>query len=111
MFRNETGRLDSSLKFPELIDGRELDTLEYSNNKEELDMSKLEQERKKLFENYQSKEKTLDKYLIKTEERSETDKFHEKKESVFTLSNKDLPKSKGEQTTYNSTAINSRPGS
>lgn len=68
--RFDTNRLNSSLKFPDLTEARELDTLEYSHNKEELSISKLDNEARKLFqENYSSKERTLDKYLVKTAEK------------------------------------------
>lgn len=103
--------MNSSLKFPDLTEAKELETLEYSHNKDEIDLAKLEKEGLKLFESFQSKDKTLEKYLPKSEEGLDQEINHAKKESIFTLSNNEYPKSKGEQTAYDSTVMHSRPGS
>ena len=100
--------MNSSFKFPELTEGKELDTLEYSNNKEEIDIIKLEQEGMKLFESFKSQDKTLDKYLPKSEEAPNENTEHMKKESIFTLSNNEYVGSKRDQTVENSTSMHSR---
>ncbi|CAI2384382.1 unnamed protein product [Moneuplotes crassus] len=106
-FANETSHFNSSFKFPELTEAKELDTLEYSHNKDELDLSKLENDRKKLFETQRSKEKTLDKYLVITEEDQP-----EEKGQINMVINQKCKGSKAEEITYNSsTAVNSYPAS
>ena len=59
--------MNSSLKFPYLTEAKDLDTLEYSLNKEDLVIAKLEYDgRIETEENQLIQERTLDKYLMKT---------------------------------------------
>lgn len=108
--RNETSHLNSSLKYPDLTEAKDLDTLEYSLNKEDLSIMRLEQESQRILgENYQSKEKTLDKYFVKSAKTDKHSRKHTKNQaSVFTLSNVEVTKSKGEKTTHDSSVLHSR---
>jgi hypothetical protein len=95
-FRNETAtHLNSSLKFPDLTEAKDLDTLEYSLNKEDLDFSKHEKENIEILtRKYDTKDGELAKYLIKSPEEEEPS-FHNQKEqnSLFTLSKSNPQKS------------------
>lgn len=102
--------MNSSLKYPDLTEAKDLDTLEYSLNKEDLSIMRLEQESQRILgENYQSKEKTLDKYFVKSAKTDKHSRKHTKNQtSVFTLSNVEVTKSKGEKTTHDSSVLHSR---
>lgn len=84
--------MNSSLKFPYLTEAKDLDTLEYSINKEDLIMAKLDYEgRLETEENHLVRETTLDKYLIKpdTNQTQHPEKATKGNISLFTLSNND----------------------
>lgn len=106
MFRNETSNLNSTLKFPDLTEGRELDTLEYSHNKDDLlSITKLEQESKRFFESNRSKEQALDRYLAKTDDLTDNPPKHYKNDSLFTLSGKETGLSQVEKTSYDNSKV------
>lgn len=103
--------MDSSLKFPDLTDGKDLDTLEYSHNKDDLSLSRLEMDGKRLIEAYQSKEQTFDKYLMRTNDPEENNEETQKMEKKHKQSNFTLGKADFDRNEYQiSTAVNSRPG-
>ena len=82
--------MNSSLKFPYLTEAKDLDTLEYSINKEDLIMAKLDYDGKiDIEENQLVRERTLDKYLIKTDNDNNrpSDIALKNNISLFTLSN------------------------
>jgi predicted type IV restriction endonuclease len=108
IYRNDTSNLNSTLRFPDLTEARDLDTLEYSNNKDDLSISKLEQESKKLFESNRSKEQALDKYLVYANDFQDEAPAHTKKDSIITLLNQDIGYSKGEKTTYESSKAHTK---
>lgn len=95
IYSNETSNLNSTLKFPDLTEARELDTLEYSHNKDDLlSITKLEQESKRFFESNRSKEQALDKYIAKNNDLRDNPPTHNKNDSIFTLSGKETGRSK-----------------